>query len=400
VWSVVADLVYLSLVGAVWWGIAIGGLLTSFVAALCFPKPRSRKGITTSLPPVTAIVPVKDLHDHFEAAQTSLFTQTYPGLEILVASAEQQSSALDVVRRVQGSHTNSSSRIIWSQASVGVSPKLNNLWPAIVQAQNDLILTKDSNVVLEPHDVESFVSEFGDDVGLVSTVPVASEPQSAAAWIEASIINCYYARMLMFARALGFGFGCGKIMLFRRSDIERVGGVDCLAGVLGEDAALADAVSGLGLRTVLADRVTRQPLGLRRLDDVWNRQLRWKSIWRAQVPAIFAISLFGSALLAAAAAALAAPLLHAPPEALAVATLIGWFFIEALLCLLKGWPLSIWSPFAFLGREVLDLSVWLCALTTSEVSWAGVKYRVTKPITTAANLAPAVSQGAASNDGV
>jgi ceramide glucosyltransferase len=370
---------------------------------VCFPRPRRSQTTPANLPPITVIVPVKDFDAHFEAAQASLFAQTYPDLEILVAAAEEQSAALDAARRVLQNHPDVSSRIVWSQISAGLSPKLNNLWASIAQARDDLILTKDSNVVLEPEDLASFAGHFGAGVGLVSTIPVASEPRSPAAWVEAAILNSYYARMLMFARALGLGFGCGKIMLFRRSDIERAGGFARLAGALGEDAALADAVSSLGLRRVLADRVTRQPLGVRRLRDVWDRQLRWKSIWRVQVPAIFILSLFGSALLASVAAAAAASLIGVAPITLAGATLAGWFLLESLLCLFKGWPLSGWSPFAFLGREVLDLSVWLRALTVSEVRWAGAKYRVSGSASAAqfdVASAPAAPQGAGTNDGL
>lgn len=328
--------------------------------------------------PATAIVPIKGFDDHFEAAQASLFAQKYPDFEIMIAAAEHQSPALDAAHRVQRDYPNVSSRVVRSQAKICVSPKLSNVWGAIVQAQNDLILTKDSNVVLAADDLASFVSDFGAGVGLVSTIPTASEPQSPAAWIETSIINCYYARMLMLARAVGLGFGCGKIMLFRRSDIERAGGLPRLAEALGEDAALADAIGSLGLRTVLADRVSLQPLGARRLRDVWDRQLRWKSIWRVQVPAVFVISLFGSALLAAFAGAVAAPLTGCAPATVAGSTLAGWFLLETFLCLVRRWPVSAWSPFAFLGREVLDLLVWLRALTISEVRWAGATYRLTK----------------------
>ena len=48
------------------------------------------------------------------------------------------------------------------------------------------------------------------------------------------------------------------------------------------------------------------------------------------------------------------------------------------MCAIKGWPLSLRSPLAFLTREVLDLLVWARALTTSEVAWAGAQCRSSK----------------------
>jgi ceramide glucosyltransferase len=387
----------------VWWGSAMAALLVSFLAALSFPWPRRRGAGQADPPPVTAIVPVKELDADFDAAQSSLFAQAYPDIEILIAAAEQQSPALAAARRVQRRYPDVSSRIMWSGTKIAVSPKLNNLWMPVAQARHDLILTKDSNVLLAPGDVECFVRHFDADVGLVSAIPLAVEPKSPAAWIEASIINCYYARMLMLARMAGLGFGLGKVMLFRRSDIDRAGGFQSVAWALGEDSALSDAMARLGLRTVLADRVTRQPLGMRRLKDVWERQLRWKSIWRFQNPSVFIGALSCSALLAALAGAVAAPVMHFPPQMVAAATLGFWFLVETSLCLFKGWPVSLWSPLGFVGREILDLLTWLRALTVSEVKWAGENYRLARPkpsVRFPEEMAPALRRDARSNDGL
>jgi ceramide glucosyltransferase len=165
-------------------------------------------------------------------------------------------------------------------------------------------------------------------------------------------------------------------MLFRRSDLARAGGFDCLKWAVGEDMALARAMRGLGLRTVLADRLCDQTLGRRSFVDVWQRQLRWMTIWRVQLPAVFVADLLGSALPTAFAGALAALLTGISPAAVFVGTLVGWCGIESALCAAKGWPLSFWSPFAFLARELLTPALWVRALLSNEVRWAGTNYRV------------------------
>jgi ceramide glucosyltransferase len=365
----------LGLVAALWWACAVGGLLASFVAALCFPWPRRSADQSSPLPAVSAIVPIKELDAGFEAAQSSLFRQAYEKLDIVIASAEGSSPAVAAARDIAGRHSHVPSRIVQSPVNRAASPKLNNLWTPIAQADSDVILTKDSNILLSPGDVECFVRHLQPGVGVVSAIPIAIEPRSFAAWVESSFINNFYARILMFARAAGLGFNCGKIMLFRRSDVERAGGLERLAWALGEDAALSDALARLGLRTVLADRVTHQPLGRRRWAQIWDRQLRWRLIWRVQAPAVFAAALVGSAVLAALAGALAAHAFGYSPTAVAAATLILWFCLETSLGLARGWPVSFLSPIAFLGRELIDAAVWVRALTTSEVGWSGIVCR-------------------------
>jgi ceramide glucosyltransferase len=388
----------LGFVAALWWACAMACLLASFLAALCFPWPRRSGGGPANLPPLSAIVPVKDLDAGFEAAQSSLFGQSYDGLEILIASAEPHTSALAAARGILAQYPQVPSRVVRSAVDRAASPKLNNLWTPISSAHSDVILTKDSNILLSPGDLESFVRQLRPGVGVVSTISIMTEPRSFAAWVEAAVINSFHARILMLARAAGLGFNCGKIMLFRRSDLERAGGLESLAWALGEDAALSDALAGLGLKTVLADRVTRQPLGRRSWTQVWDRQLRWRLIWRVQAPAVYISALFGSALMAALAGAITAPAFGYPPAAIAAATLGVWLGLETCMCLAKGWPVSPWTPIAFIGREILDIAVWMRALTTSKVAWAGAVYRVGAafPVaSTGTKLTPAIRRDAA-----
>jgi ceramide glucosyltransferase len=362
----------------VWWAAALALLGLSFLATLAFPRPRRAPAEGAPPPPVTAIVPIKELDPGFDVAQASLFEQAYPDLEILIASADAGSPALDAAKAVQLRYGHADSRVVISSISNAASPKLNNLWASIEQARHDVVLTKDSNILLAPGDAERFVRQLQPGVGLVSAITILVEPKSPAAWVETLTINGQHVRILMLARALGMGFGLGKVMLFRRSDLERAGGLRSVAWALGEDSALCDAMSSLGLRTVLADRLILQSVGARPWRDLWNRLVRWKLIWRVQRPAAFAGSLFNSALLAALAGALAAPLFGVAPAVIAAGTLLGWFAVESLMFLLKGWPLSLRSPVAFLQREVMDLLVWLRALTASEVAWAGGRYRFQK----------------------
>jgi ceramide glucosyltransferase len=387
----------LSLSAAIWWAVAIAGLLGSVVVALCFPRPRRPAREATERRPVSAIVPIKELDAGFEEAQCSLLEQAYGPLDIVIASAEEVSPALAAVRSVLARYPDVPSRIVRSTTERAASPKLSNLWAAICQAASDLIVTKDSNILLAPGDLECLVCGLEPGVGVVSAITIATEPKSLPAWVEAAVVNASHARFLMLARAIGFGFGCGKIMVFRRSDLERAGGLQRLAWALGEDAAMSDALADIGLRTVLSDRVTRQPLGRRSWREVWNRQLRWRLIWRTQAPAVFAIAPLGSALLAALAGTFAAPMFGYSPITAAVETLGLWFCAETVLCLTKSWPTSLWSPLGFVGREILDLAVWLKALTTSDVAWAGAVYHARVPILVTNNppLATALSKDVA-----
>ena len=366
----------ISLGAALWWGLAVLLLLASVLAALLFPHLPWQGPGTEPLRPVSAIVPVKYWTDHFEQDQQSLFAQDYPELEIIVTAAETRSDALDAVHAVQQSLPAVVSRVLPSDTVHAASPKLNSMWPGIEEARHDLILTKDSNIRMAPGDLENLVHHHGPGVGLVSTITITTDPANLGAWIETSIINCYHARMLMLASALGLGAGCGKIMLFSRAALEKAGGLEGLAWAVGEDEAMQQAFAAIGLRTVLSERTSRQLLGRRSFTDIWRRQVRWMLIWRWQTPAVLIGDFLASALPVSLAGALAAHLAGIMPLTVMLGTLGLWFVLESLLCLCKGWPISLWSPLAFLAREILTLAVRIRALTTREIIWGDGHIRV------------------------
>jgi ceramide glucosyltransferase len=249
------------------------------------------------------------------------------------------------------------------------------MWDAIAEADNDLILTKDSNIRLGPGDLGELVRHMAPGVGLVSAISVATQPQSLPAWIDAAIVNCYHGRILMLADTVGLGFGLGKVMLFRASDLARAGGLEHVAWALGEDAALSHALNRIGLRTVLARHVAYRALGRSSFSEIWERHLRWMLIWRLQVPKAFIGAFLGSAIPTALAGGLAGRLFGLSPALVVSATLGSWFVIESAICVIKGWPISFWSPIAFVSREIFLLLVWLRAWTTNRVGWSGTMHR-------------------------
>jgi ceramide glucosyltransferase len=367
--------VLLAYLGAAWLVIAIAFLLMTCVGALLQPILQGRRATETEQPPVSALLPIKLQHSGFLQAQASIFDQAYPEYEVLFSAAEANSPALESVERLKADHPKIATRILQSHADFAVSPKLNTLATPLFAAAYDTVFAKDSNIVLEPDTMALFARNLTSGVGLVVGVPVAEQPLGLAGHVEAMLINSH-ARLLLTASALGFGFGVGKVMLFRRSDFAKAGGIDAMAYTLAEDTAISKGLATIGLKTVFAHRNVRQLIGLRTFRDVFERQVRWSVIRRAHEPFTFPLEPIANALPAACAAALAAPLLAVAPALAFAATLLGWLGCEIGLAWLKGWEISPYAPLAFLGREIVMLAAWLRAFTTYDVVWANGRFDV------------------------
>jgi ceramide glucosyltransferase len=390
---------------AAWWVAAIGFLCLSTIAAFLQPllqRWRARGEDLPplnleDLPPVSLVVPVKALDPGFRRAQESLLAQSYPEAEFLVSAAEEDSPALAAIRDLAAGYPAFPARILRSTGRFAASPKLNNLIEAFRQARHDLVFMKDSNTILAPGDLEAAVRQLTPDVGLVVAVPVATGAKNFAARIEESIMNGAHARALMTASVLRREVGVGKFMLFRRSDLDRAGGIAALASTVGEDNAMGKALAWLGLRTVFSHRVVRQELGSRSLTDVYNRQMRWAVIRRDEERTAFILEPLSFVFPATIAASLAAPLLGLASCTAAAATIVGWFAAETLLAAAKGWGLSLAAPIAFLCREIMLPCIWLNAWLTNRVVWAQGTY-VAKPASGASAAAMLGSGGLVRRD--
>jgi ceramide glucosyltransferase len=363
----------LSYAGALWWSAAFVILLATIICGLAQPLVQRRRARRKDQPPVSAILPVKLLNGGFETAQGSLFAQDYPEYEVLISAAETESAALAAARKIAAAHPARSSRFFHSAASSAVSPKLNNLAAPLAAVQYDLILTKDSNITLGQSALASFVQNLTADAGLVCAVPVAVRPENLAGRVEACLINGH-ARLLLAASVLGIGFGVGKAMLFRRSDLERAGGIAALSHMLAEDTALSMLLARQGLKTVFSYQTAAQETGAPGFAEIYARQLRWSVIRRANERFTYPLEPVASPLPAAVAGALAAPLVSCPASAAFLLTLLVWFCAGEAFALAKKWEVSLWDPLAFLGREILALATWTHAFFTYEVEWGKVRF--------------------------
>ncbi|MGB6175086.1 MAG: glycosyltransferase [Methylocella sp.] len=365
-----------SYAGAIWWSVATAFFCATLGLGLAQPfvqRRRSGKARGDAQPPISAIIPIKLLDPGFATAQASMFVQDYPAYEVLIGAAEEASPALDAARRIAASHPEVSCRFLRSAGTAAVSPKLNNLAPPLAAARHDFVFTKDSNITLDPGTMAAFAQDFTQGVGLVVGVPVAVRARNFAGRIEAYSINGH-ARLLLAASALGVGFGVGKAMLFKRSDLAKAGGIAAISDTLAEDTAISRVLARQGLKTVFSHRTAAQETGARTFREIYERQLRWSIVRRKHERVTFPLEPLASPLPAAVAGALAAPLVCYPAWLGFSVTLLSWFCAETGFALCKGWEVSRWSPLAFLGREILALVAWLRAFTTHDVVWARVRF--------------------------
>ena len=327
--------------------------------------------IAASGPPVSIVQPHCGIEPFSSMTLASIFALDYPNYEILFCVADRADPIVPLIRRHMAANPTRPARLLFGDDVISGNPKLNNIVKGWDAAQHDWIVLADSNVLMPRDYLARLLASWRRNSGLVCSPPIGANAEGFAAHLECAFLNTYQARWQYSAEALGYGFAQGKTMLWRREILHAQGGIRALAVEIAEDAAATKAVRSAGLGIHLVDGPFPQPLGRRKLVDVWKRQVRWSRLRRATFPIHFLPEILTTSLLCIGAAAMAAPLADLRPASAALLAATLWYSAEAALAQSAGWPLARWSLPAWIARDVILPWVWIAGLSSDKFEWRG-----------------------------
>ncbi|MBS0251433.1 MAG: glycosyltransferase [Proteobacteria bacterium] len=337
---------------------------------------RRVQGVKTWIPqscePVTILIPFAGSDENADRTLASYFSLSYPQVHLIFCGASDDEPATALVRKLIVDTPNVQADLLIGRSSVSANPKLDNLEKAWKSVKSNWIIIADANIIIPTDYIESLLGAAETDhiAGLISAVPLGSEPKSFWAWVECAFLNTYQARFLLTADAFGRGFAHGKTMGFRRELLDCAGGPASLASDVAEDSAATKIVRKAGLRVRLMSRPVHQPLGNRTFRDVWARQMRWAQLRSRSYPWIFASEALSSYLVPVLAAVSFASVTGFPWSAAAVSLAIA-VSVDLMLARAAAWPFS-WNYIgACLCRELMIWVIWPTAWFTRRYSWRG-----------------------------
>ncbi|MBV9585218.1 MAG: glycosyltransferase, partial [Alphaproteobacteria bacterium] len=283
-----------------------------------------------------------------------------------------EDSAVPIVRELIKANPQIPAHLLIGDDAIGANPKLSNVVKGWDAARHDWIVIADSNAKLPRDLLRSLFAAWRPDTGVVCSMPIGSRPMTFAAELECAFLNTLQARFQYVSEALGWGFAQGKTMLFRRDIIDSAGGIRALAAETAEDAATTKLVRGAGLHVRLVDRPVEQPLGARRLSDVWARQLRWARLRRVSFPLLFLPELLVGFAFPVAALGIAAWCDGFVLPAAAILVLpLAWLSAEGLLAAVTGWHFTARTAVATMLRDLLVPVLCIAAWLGNGYVWRG-----------------------------
>ncbi len=322
-------------------------------------------------PPVSIVQPLCGVETFSRETLRSIFALDYPDYEVVFCLASADDPIAPLVRREIAAHPDRPARLLIGDDRVSANPKLNNVVKGWKGSRHAWVIIADSNVLMPADYIQRLLARWRGNSGIVCSPPIGSQPKSFGAEIECAFLNTYEARWQYAAEAAGFGFAQGKTMLWRREIMEAGGGIEALGAEIAEDAASTKLIRAQGFDAHLVNEPFQQPLGVRKLKDVWSRQLRWARLRRATFPLQFVPEILTTSLVVIIAAAFAAPEFGLSLWFSAALAAGYWYAIEALLAVVAGWPLNWRSPSAWIARDILLPALWGQAWMGDNFVWRG-----------------------------
>jgi ceramide glucosyltransferase len=309
-----------------------------------------------------------DLEQNLE----SFFRQDHPSFEILLGVEDPLDPAIAVAERVIARHPEVEARLVVHRGTGATNPKVSNLGGILPLARHELVLISDSNVRVPRgylRDLAETIERTG--AGLVSSLFAGTGGRSLGAALERAQLNGFVAHGVAAPALLGEPVVVGKSMLLRKSVFLRLGGLDTVKNVLGEDYVIGKMFQHGGWPVRLAPMVIDNVIGEISLRAFWRRHLRWSMLRFRLHPLGFVLE------------PLASPLALLPLALMALGAW-GWVWALAVLALrdaggwvsLRGWRGS-WQPLLLAPlREALALAIWVTTFFVRHVSWRGHQVRI------------------------
>ena len=335
--------------------------------------------VASSSPPVSIMKSLKGVDPHMRAAFRSHCRLEYPEYEVLFGVTDLGDAAVALVNEVQQEFPQAKLRVIHCPLVLGSNGKISNLAQMLPLARYEHVLINDSDILVEPDFLSRVMRAFGNaDVGVVTTLYRAVAGSRVWSKLEALGISTDFMGGVLVARQMesGIRFALGATMATTKAALAKIGGLESLVDLLGDDYELGARVSQAGYRVELADAVVETAVADYSWREFWQHQLRWaRNIKDRRFAQYFGLIVtFGLAWgVLAVLLARAAWWSWAALGLVLVARVVAAFVVGGKVLrdpqVARDWWLV---PL----RDVVGLAVWVASFFGDTVVWRGERFRL------------------------
>jgi ceramide glucosyltransferase len=267
-----------------------------------------------------------------------------------------------------------------SDASFGTNPKVSNLAGALRAAAHDLVLQTDANVRLRPGYLRALVDEWqASGASMLGALIAARGERSLGAVLDNIQITSFTTPGICLADRLA-GITCvlGKSMLFRRSELESLGGLSLVKDVLAEDYVLGQTYAAAGKRVALSSLAVDNINVAAPLSRFFSRHSRWLKMRVVVHLGGFIADLISNATFFCFLSWMLSG--FAPELGALYATVVVYkiWLDQRLIQRLRGEPLAWKHALCMPLRDLVLPCIWLYASVSRTTEWRGERFRLSR----------------------
>ncbi len=238
------------------------------------PLPESQ------LPAVSILKPLKGVDPEIWESFCSHCEQEYPQFQIqmIFGVSDPADPAIEVVRKLQAKYSKLAIELIVCDRVLGTNIKVSNLVQMLPAARHELLLVNDSDIRVPSDYLRRVTAPLADaSVGLVTCLYRGVASPTLGSRLEALGISTDFVPGVLSARFLerGLHFGLGSTLVFRRRDLEAIGGFQTLLDYLADDYELGRRIASTGKKVELSTAAVTTFLPAYTLRQFFFHQLRW-----------------------------------------------------------------------------------------------------------------------------
>jgi ceramide glucosyltransferase len=344
-------------------------------AALRFFRRGRRVPVSpgTPTPPVSLLKPVRGLDPGAYENFASFCRQDYPNYEILFAVSDESDPAVAVIRQLMVDFPTVPIRLLIGVERKGANDKVAKLCRLAREAQHDVLIVSDSDVVVAPDYLRGVTALLANpQVGAVTALYRAVNASSFGMSLDAVGSSASFTASVLIARELeGVRFAMGSTMATTRQRLEDIGGFESMLDLHSDDYEFGRRIAALGYRVELAP----DPVGMQFPSQTLGEHLRHELRWLIGIRNNRRGGHFGMILTHGLPWAVAAALVS-PQGAIAglwlaaylllrvgCGYLIGGWGLGDPVVRTKPWLLPIYDFFAFF--------TWLASFVLNQIEWRG-----------------------------
>ena len=253
------------------------------------------------------------------------------------------------------------------------------------KAKSDILWVLDSNVSVAPTAIGVAVDLFENPkIGLIHHIPVSVHISQLGGYLDALYMTAFHARVYSAVNSMKIAsMIIGKSNLYRKSSLEKVGGLQVFAKFMSEDNEIGKAIWDQGLSHIIAPELAFQSMGVVPFREFISRRVRWVRIRKASATIATYYEPFSqcipSSLLTSYYLCRFLPFSF---TSLFTFNVTCWFLADMLMLYISSsrvynenkrhevmtmallWPVG----------ELLAPLIWFLAITGSEINWRGTAY--------------------------